>query len=112
MTKPRAYTSQEIQEMIYLQLQSNAAYWSSPNANVKGHDTEYSRMLGFAHSMLSFFAGCTLNAPAFSIVPDPHSEDKAFHKEHEENWFSKKTRVYVDGGSFYHTLKEHGLPLE
>lgn len=103
--KLRAYTEEEIADMIYAHLEALARYWARESRAIDPYD----KCMGMAHSMLSVLSGSTVNLPAFDLIPCPHPDDKSFHEENGENWFPSKAKVQLDGYNFYRSLERQGL---
>lgn len=106
MEPSRAFTSQEIEETIYLQLATYARFWS---AHVSNHN-DYEKCLGMAHSILSMLAGCNINLPAFELHPSPHPDDEEYHLKIDENYYDNNTVVNLNGYDFYRTLEKNNIP--
>ena len=81
--KPRQYTVEEIQKMVIEHLWHMIDYCE----NETRRPTSKEKLELFMHSTLAMFDGSCGGIPAFKICPEPHPEDKAYHKEHGENWF-------------------------
>ena len=59
------------------------------------------RLEGLAFSFLSMLDGACMDVPAFTLYPDPHPEDKQFHKDEGSNWWpEEKDGVTVHGGDW------------
>jgi hypothetical protein len=70
---------------------------------------------GLAFSILSTLDGESLELPAFSVVPLPHPEDKAFHEKEGSPWFPPvesrdvKNDIGVLHEHFYGVGEEMGI---
>ena len=91
-TKPRAYTADEVRDMLLDQIRAIANYWATTELDPE-HDTIKRRCEGVAFTILSTLDGSGAVLPGFDLIPTPHPEDKDFHKANGENWFSPKTRL-------------------
>lgn len=79
----RAYTVEEMRERFMDILRFTARYW----ADVKEGDRDaYSRIMGFAHSMLCIFDGVSEGMPAIDLILRPHPDDKRFNIDEGDNW--------------------------
>lgn len=52
-----------------------------------GGEMQY-RLEGLLHSLFVVLDGCAGDLPAFDLVPQPHPEDKAFHRTEGTDWWS------------------------
>lgn len=90
MSAPRAYTAEEVRDMILQHSVAMARYWASlPDVDrATGRPmTVQSRCEGVVFSMLTMLDGYTMALPGFALKLVPHEEDKAFAIEQGENWF-------------------------
>lgn len=90
MPTPRAYTEDEVRDMLINQIRAVVRFWADlPDVDraTGRHITVYDRCDGVAFSILSILDGSTLGLPAFDLVPAPHEEDKQYFIENSENWF-------------------------
>lgn len=83
MTEPRAYTSEEIRDMIVGHAAHVARYW----ATLEGPQSVQERCDGVAFSLLAMLDGCSMNLPRFMLTPDPHEDDKEWFQRNGEDWF-------------------------
>lgn len=91
---PRAYTPDEIRDMLLKQFWGMARYWAGlDGSNVDPNSTPLDRTSGFLHSMLATLDGSTLNLPAFNLVAAPHPEDPEYLRSQGENWFEPGTVI-------------------
>ena len=105
MTKLRAYTEEEIIEMLMSKIYHSCQYW----ANETLETTEIDRLEGLVHTILSTLDGSSLELPSFDLIACPHKEDKEWYKENGENWFNK-TRIHTSlHDEYYAYKKKHGL---
>lgn len=94
---PRAYTPEEVQQMLLLYFRTMVSYWATlkvdPMDLVRAGvqtDVEY-RLSGLVFSILNVFDGTAAGLPAFDIRPVPHPSDEEFYKNEGRNWFEMKT---------------------
>lgn len=81
-TEPRAYTKEEVRQILYKHMKDACKYWSRQK-----RETEEDRMLGLCHTLLATFDGSVLNLPAIDLRLSCHSTDKEFNQRNGENWF-------------------------
>lgn len=80
--KPRAYTAEEMRDLLIKHFINLARYWAKePNQSVE------QKCEGVVFSILSTLDGCSLDLPGFTIIPSPHEDDKAFYISEGRNWF-------------------------
>ena len=84
MSKPRAFTAEEVRDKFLHQVRGLAKYW----AELPGK-TPQERTDGMAFSMLNIFDGSTMSLPGLDISLAPHPEDRPYLKAQGENWFKK-----------------------
>lgn len=82
MSKPRAYTKEEVREQLLRHMKALAEYWDNVD-----RPTTLEKIEGALFSTLVIFDGGTVGLPAFDIVVRPHPEDEQFHKDHGDNWY-------------------------
>jgi len=96
LNAPRAYTPEEVQQMLLLYFRTMVSFWSTLNIDsadlVKAgqSDVEY-RLSGLVFGVLRVFDGAASPLPAFDIRPVPHPEDQTFHESAGRNWFEMQT---------------------
>lgn len=98
MTEPRAYTADEVQQMLLDHVRETAKYWAElPDTECAtgGKMTIQDRCEGVAFSILSILDGCSMNIPAFDLVLSPHESDKANCMKNGENWFEPGMTIDV-----------------
>lgn len=91
--KPRAYTEDEVVDMIARHAKTMARYWANIPEVDKATGKKYTvedRCDGVAWSILAMFDGCSMGIPAFDLKAAVDPSDKKFHKEQGENWFDPK----------------------
>ena len=94
--EPRAYTDDEIADMIVEYCKGMAHYWANlPDVDdVTGRrKTIEDRCSGVAFSILAMLDGSTMELPAMTLKPDPHPDDKEFLAKEGWNWFDPDTEV-------------------
>lgn len=93
--EPRAYTAEEMRKMFLSHLKTMASYWAhisirndEERAHVEacGGEARW-RTEGMLFSFLVTLDGGT-NLPAFDLIPSPHPEDEAYHRDQGENWWA------------------------
>lgn len=87
---PRAYTEEEVRDMIIAHVRHMAHYWATIPALDKatGHEhTVLDRCEGVAFSILAMLDGSSMNIPAITLKLDPHPDDKEYLKGEGLNWF-------------------------
>ena len=95
MSEPRAYTAEEVRDLLIKNIRARAKFWADlPEVDrATGKPiTIQDRCNGVAFSILTLLDGCA-DMPAFDLVPSPHKEDKSFHIGVGENWYE---RVVLD----------------
>lgn len=91
--EPRAWTADEVRDMLIASVWSMARYWASlDGSNVSADATPLDRTTGMAHSMLALLDGAS-ELPSFKLVPDPHPDDEGFNRAERRNWFSNETVI-------------------
>lgn len=83
MNEPRAYTTEEVRDKILSHMHNLVKFWAHES---RVTDVEV-KLDGLAFSILSMLDGCSINLPAFNLVPDPHPDDMEYHRENGDNWF-------------------------
>ena len=84
MTEPRAYTVEEVREMLLNQLVSYRNYWESlPDKS------SIDKLDGLCFGFLNILDGTSSGLPAFDLSPSPHEDDKDFLIGQGENYFEK-----------------------
>ena len=79
--------------MFMEHVQGLASYWARLPADTEsvayhnGNEAEW-RCSGLLHSILCVFDGSSASLPAFDITASPHPDDKKYHQENEENWWT------------------------
>jgi hypothetical protein len=82
MSKPRAYTAKEMQEIFIEQVRGIAKYWAElPNREPK------ERCDGVAFSILTLIDGHSCGHPPIDMHAAPHPTDEEYHKQNGENWY-------------------------
>jgi hypothetical protein len=92
--KQRAYTAEEVRDMILEHSVGLARYWAAqPNMSVQ------SQCEGVVFSMLVMLDGGSADLPGFTLTPKPHEDDKAFCQSQGQNWFES---VVIDDALHEH----------
>lgn len=93
--EPRQFTQKEMQDAFLAHLWMMTDYW----ATVQQPKTVRDRLEGLAFSILAMLDGTSMDLPAFSVYPDPHPEDKAFHQDQGSNWWPEESdEIGLHGG--------------
>lgn len=92
--KPRAYTVEEMRNMVIEHLAMMARYWATANLGrpeFKEHLASKGEILyrleGLVFSFLVMLDGGSGDMPAFDLSPSPHEDDEDFHRKNGENWW-------------------------
>lgn len=102
MTEPRAYTSDELRDMLIEQSIVIARYWASlPDVDKATGNamTVQSRCDGVVFSILAMLDGSS-DLPGVDLVFRPHPDDKEYLRSEGSNWVE-------DGTIVSDTLHEH-----
>lgn len=103
------YTDKEFRENFIEKILSLVDYWETVEG--KGNKTTKDRLEGLAFSILSTMDGSG-DLPRFIVAPNPHMDDKEYHKDQDESWYVEnfKSDVNCDiGGTlhdWFHPLKK------
>lgn len=97
--KPRAWTPEEVANMIVEGAVNTAHYWSTS----PGCGTMEERVSGCAFSILSMLDGSTMNLPGMDLMPTPHPDDKQYDIDNGENYFEAGTVVSTSLHDMYHS---------
>jgi hypothetical protein len=87
---PRAYTAEEVRDMLLEHIRLMAKYWADlPEVDKATGEarTTQDRCEGVAFSILTALDGSTMALPAFDLKLAPHPDDKEYCRSEEENWF-------------------------
>lgn len=101
--EPRAYTADEVRDMLLERLVAVARYWADLPETDRATGRTFTlrdRCEGVLFSVLVTLDGESIGLPGFDLVPTPHPDDKAYHQSQGENWIELGT-VISD------TLHEH-----
>jgi hypothetical protein len=79
----KEFTREEVRDKFLKHVRHLINYWDSTR---NGGD-QANRLSGLAFSILVAIDGCAGGLPKFILAPDPHPDDKEFHKNEDENWF-------------------------
>jgi len=91
MTKPRAYTTEELRETLLNHLHVLVDYWAElPDKTPK------ERLSGLMHSTLVALDGGSMVLPMFDLLVNPRPDDKKYHQAKGENWYENGTTVHDD----------------
>jgi hypothetical protein len=78
---PREMTEDEVRERVYDHFNVLIDYW------FKTGQGKRDALDGIVFSIMSTIDGCAGDMPRFIFAPDPHPEDKDFHKAQGEDWY-------------------------
>jgi hypothetical protein len=84
----RQFTQEEIRSQFLSHVRHLVAYWAK-----LPEKTARERCEGVAFSILSTIDGCSMELPAFVLVPAPHPDDREFSRKRRENWYPDAPRV-------------------
>lgn len=100
MSKPRAYTVDEMRQKVLHQLDVITRHWATTDltrpefrASVAAKGETLYRLEGLVFSMLVMLDGGTLDIPAIDLVPSPATGDAEFLREEGENWWPSDTVI-------------------
>lgn len=108
----KEYTQKEVQAKFLEHCWAMVNYW-------KGVGDWQDRLLeGLMHSFLVMLDGGAAELPAFTVIPTPHPNDKAYHIERGEDYFrpfkmtpGRYPFIDVHGSSQLHELMYDFAPL-
>lgn len=110
MSSPRAYTEDEIRDMLLNHFRVMADYWATlPDIDVvTGRPiTVKDRCDGVVFSILSALDGCAGGFPcAVTLKMDPHPEDKQFLESNGENWVDPGTEIADMLHEYYYRMNK------
>lgn len=101
----REYTPEEVRTMLLKHAKGLVKYWATTELNDGQPDTVEYRIEGAMFSLFATLDGCSGALPAFIVAPFPHSTDKQYHADNNENWFPENSETDVNcdvGGSLHH----------
>jgi hypothetical protein len=90
--KPRAYTKQEVRDMLIGHIKGIAKYWADETRTPDVLD----KIEGALFSTLVIFDGGSIGLPAMDIILHPHPEDKDYAIENGENYFDDEMIINDD----------------
>lgn len=85
---PRPYSVSEMRHLFMERIGNIMNYWVDTPVGFHGKGELRYRMEGMVHSLLVMFDGCSVDTPAFDIVPSLHEDDQKFHISQGENYWS------------------------
>lgn len=100
MKKPRAWTQKEIREKFLKDMWARLEYCLKED----GMKTPQHKLEVFMHSTLAMLDGAAIDLPGFQLIPNPHPDDKDYHKERGENWFPDNVDI---GGALHEEMYKH-----
>ena len=103
-SKPKEYTTKEVQEKLIKHLWGVLEYWYSESSVPSTRD----KMEGLLFSILSTLDGSSVGMPGFKMIPSVEPSDKKFHIEFGENWYNDEEDI----GGYLHELLHRFGPTE
>lgn len=109
---PRAWTADEIRDMLIEKFREIADYWAETDlkrpefGNMTPQEDIAYRCHGVAFTMLSTLDGCSMDLPGFDLIPTPHPSDKQYCIDEEENWFDPEMRISTTLHEYFSALKD------
>lgn len=108
----RPYTTEEMRQIFLDHVRSMVDYWSDPQQqhHMGSRKSVAGSLSGFAHSFLAMLSGCSMDLPGLDVtppqkptnlVPAPHPEDEAYHRENEDNWWVPED---INNGNLHYEL--------
>lgn len=97
----RELTEDEVRKQFLKLVWDYIEYWDKlPDKTCR------ERLEGLAFGMLVILDGESAELPGFVVAPDPHPDDKEYHKERGENWFPEnhESDTNCDIGGCLHEL--------
>ena len=83
-TRPRAYTPEEVRDMLLDQIRVLSKYWADlPNKSPQ------ERCDGVAFSILATLDGSSMNLPAMDLKVACAPEDREYYRSQGQNWFKR-----------------------
>lgn len=107
MSEPRAYTPEELRDMLLDHMRGVAAYWADVNP---GSMSVKERIEGAMFSTLSMLDGCTMDICAWDLVARPHEDDKEYLRSQGENWIEPGTVISTALHEFWHKRPQEVPP--
>ena len=87
--KTRELTDEETRDRLFGHLEALIDYWENQG------ESRRDAMEGLVFSILVTLDGESGGLPAWILAPDPHPEDREFHKNRGENWFPENDFLLV-----------------
>ena len=109
MTKknqPREYNKDEVRAQFLRHINGLVQYWEK---EARTPDS-LSKLEGLAFSIMGAIDGCAVDLPKYILAPDPHPEDREYHKRLGENYFPEnhESGVKCDiSGGLHELLQQH-----
>jgi len=79
----REYTVTECRKMFLDHIRASVRWW----LNETRVSTTEEKLDGLAFSILVLLDGGRIDIPGMTLIPNPHPEDKEYHKEQGQNWW-------------------------
>ena len=90
MDDPREMTEEEVRQEFLEYIAVMVNYWD----HTAPARTQRERLSGLVHSLLVMLDGGT-DLPKFIVVPDPHPDDREFHRGEGDNWWPENLETGV-----------------
>jgi len=102
----REYNENEFREKFINKILGAIDYWSTVEGIGNKHTKD--RLEGLAFSILSIMDGSS-DLPQFVVAPNPHMDDKEYHKDIDENWYAEnhQNEINCDIGGTLHDMFYH-----
>lgn len=101
----RAYTEEEIRDQFLRHVRTLSRYWAGlDGSNVEEDRSTEDRLDGLAFSILAAIDGSSTWLPGFKLIPNPHPDDKAYHKERDENYYPDDVDIAGGLHELWHTV--------
>ena len=106
----RAYTEEEIREQFLEMVRADINFWKNAKINANEFDNAFPnesdlerRLNGLAFSILVILDGESM-IPGFKVIPDPHSDDKQYCIDNNEDWYPDDVDI---SGCLHEQLHAH-----
>ena len=85
-------TNDEVRERFLRHVAGIVEWWDKETRIASTRE----KLEGVAFSILAAIDGYALALPKFVLAPDPHPDDKAYRKKHDEDWYPRCEMVPSD----------------
>jgi hypothetical protein len=93
---PREYTRQECVDMLMEHFMTLVKYWATIDGSKEWV------LDGLLHSILCTLDGVSGDMPAFDLVPCPHSDDKQYNIDNEDNYWPEE--LHINDETYLHEI--------